>query len=200
MGLKELFVRGQNLLFYPGSEFKIIKEENPDVGTVNRYYTLPISLLVALFTLIGSAISNITLPMNSFLYIIINAFIVYFLIISHIYISGKAISLLGNNISLEEEKSSRFFALSAYAQLPFLLILAITKLFPSLIFLIFLGFYSAYLFNTGSNIITRIPSAKSLQFTILSIMIMVVSFLICSELFTLLYSEIIDQLSTFVVY
>lgn len=199
MGLKELFFRSQNLLFYPGSEFKIIKEENPDVATVTKKYTLPISLLMALFTLVGSAFSNITLPMNSFLYVIINAFIVFFLIISHIYISGKAISLLGNNITLEE-KSSRFFALSAYAQLPFFLILAITKLFPSLIFLIFIGFYSAYLFNTGSGILTRIPSAKSLQFTILSILIMVISFLICSELFTLLYSEIIDQLSTFVVY
>jgi hypothetical protein len=199
MGLKELFFRSQNLLFYPGTAFKSIKEENPDVATVTKSYTLPISLLVGLFSLIGSAISNITLPMNSFLYIIINALIVFFLIISHIYISGKAISLLGNNISLEE-KSSRFFALSAYAQLPFLLILAITKLFPSLIFLIFLGFYAAYLFNTGSNIMTRIPSDKSLQFTILSIIIMVISFLICSELFTLLYSEIIDQLSTFVAY
>lgn len=199
MGLKELFVRSQNLLFYPGSEFKIIKEENPDVATVTRNYTLPISLLVALFSLIGSAFSNITLPINSFLYVIINALIVFFLIISHIYISGKAISLLGNNISLEE-KSSHFFALSAYAQLPFFLLLAIIKLFPSLIFLIVLGFYSAYLFNTGSGIMTRIPAAKRLQFTILSIMIMVVSFLIFSELFTLLYSEIIDQLSTFVVY
>lgn len=199
MGLKELSVRSQNLLFNPGTAFKSIKEENPDVATVTKNYTLPISLLVALFALIGSAFSNMTLPMNSFLYVIINAIIVFFLIITHIYISGKAISLLGNNISLEE-KSSRFYALSAYAQLPFLLIIAITKLFPSLIFLVFLGFYSVYLFNTGSGIMTRIPSAKSLQFTILSIMIMIVSFLICSELFTLLYSEIIDQLSTFVVY
>ncbi len=199
MELKELFFRSQNLLFYPDSAFKTIHEENPDVATVNRNYTLPISLLVALFSLIGSAISSITLPINSFLYVIINAFIVFFLIISHIYISGKAISLLGKNISLEET-SSRFFALSAYAQLPFLLILAIIKLFPSLIFLIFIGFYSAYLFNTGSSILTKIPSAKRIQFTILSLLIMIISFLICSELFTLLYSEIIDQLSTFMAY
>lgn len=199
MGLKKLFVRGQNLLFNPGAEFKAIKEEKTDLATVTKSYTLPVSMIVALFTLIGSSLSTINLPVNALLYVIINAFIVFFLIISHIYISGRAIGLLGQNIS-SEVGSSHYYALAAYSQLPFFLVLAVVKLFPSLIFLIFLGLYSGLLFHTGSSILTRIPSSKRVQFTILSLLIMIASFIICSELFTLLYSEIIDQFSTFAAY
>ena len=199
MGLKKLFVRSQNLLVNPSSEFKLIKEEKANLAAINKSYTLPIALLVGLFTLVGSAFSNMSLPIHSFLYILINSLIVFFLIICHIYVSGKAISLLGHNIC-SEDKSGPYYTLTAYSQLPFFVILAVIKLFPSLIFLVFLGFYSALLFYTGSSIMTRIPSAKRVQFTILSILIMVISFILFSELFTLLYSEIIDQLSTFTVY
>ena len=199
MKLKKLFVRSQNLLFNPSSEFNLIKEEESNVTGITKSYTLPIALLVGIFALLGSAFSNMSLPINSFLYIIINALIVFFLIISHVYVSGKAISLLGKNIC-PEDRSKRYYALSAYSQLPFFLILAFIKLFPSLIFMVFLGFYSAWLFYTGSSNMTRIPSDKRVQFTILSILIMVVIFILFSELFTLLYSEIIDQLSSFTVY
>ncbi len=199
MRLKKLFIRGQNLLLNPGAEFGAIKEEKTDLAYVTRSYTLPVSFMVALFSLAGSLLSSITLPVNSFLYIIINALIVFFLIISHIYLSGKAIRLLGSNIA-PEVSSSNYFALTAYSQLPFLLVLAVIKLLPSLIFLIFLGFYSAFLFYNGSSVLTRIPSSKRLQFTILSMLIMIASFIICSQLFTLLYSEIIVQLSTFATY
>ncbi len=199
MGLKKLFVRSQNLLFNPNSEFNLIKDEEISIASITKSYTLPIASLVGVFALIGSAFSNMSLPINSFLYIIINAIIVFFLIICHIYISGKAISLLGQNIC-HENKTNRYFTLTAYSQLPFFLVLAVIKLFPSLIFLVFLGFYSAMLFYTGSSSMTRIPSDKRIQFTLLSILIMVISFILLSELFTLLYSEIIDQLSTFTVY
>jgi hypothetical protein len=199
MGFKKLFFRGQNLLLNPAAEFKVIKDEKIDLAAVTKGYTLPVSMIVALFTLIGSSLSTINLPVNALLYVIINAFIVFFLIISHIYISGRTIGLLGQKISPETE-SSHYYTLAAYSQLPFFLILAIIKLFPSLIFLIFIGLYSGLLFHTGSIILTRIPSSKRVQFTMLSILIMITSFIICSELFTLLYSEIIDQFSTFVAY
>ena len=199
MGLKKLFIRSQNLLFNPSSEFNLIKEEKTNVTAITKSYTLPIASLVGIFTLIGSAFSNMNLPINSFLYIIINALIVFFLIICHIYVSGKAISLLGQNIC-HEDNPNRYYTLTAYSQLPFFLILAFIKLFPSLIFLVFLGFYSAMLFYTGSSSMTRIPSAKRVQFTILSMLIMVISFILFSELFTLLYTEITHQLSNFTVY
>ncbi len=199
MKLKNIFLRSQNLLINPTSEFSVIAEEQPEQSAVTKNFTLPMSLLVALFALLGSAFSNITLPINSFLYVIINAVIVFFMILTHTYLSGKAISLLGRNIS-PEDRPSVYYALSAYAQLPFFLVLAIIKLLPSLIFLIVLGFYSALLFHTGCGSLTGIPRGKRIQFTLLSVLIMVTSFILCSELYTLLYAEIIEQFSTFVAY
>jgi len=114
-------------------------------------------------------------------------------------VSSEAISLLGRNIS-PADKPSVYYALSAYSQLPFFLILALVKLLPSLIFLIVLSFYSALLFHTGCGILTGIPRGKKLQFTLLSVLIIITSFIICSELYTLLYTEIMEQFSTFVVY
>lgn len=199
MKLKKIFIRSQNLLINPTSEFSVIAEEQPEQSAVTKNFTLPMSLLVALFALLGSAFSNITLPINSFLYVVINAVIVFFMILTHTYLSGKAISLLGRNISPEDRPSS-YYALSAYAQLPFFLVLAIIKLLPSLIFLIVLGFYSALLFHSGCGSLTGIPKGKRIQFTLLSVLIIITSFIICSELYTLLYAEIIEQFSTFVAY
>jgi len=196
MNLKNLFIRSQNLLRNPVSEFELIAGENPDTKMVNNNFVLPVSALVSAFALFGSAFSNITSPINSFLYVVINAGIVFLLVFSHVYISGKLIALLGNNIT-DDRQTARYYALSAYAQLPFFLVLALIKLFPSLIFLVFLGLYSAFLFHTGTAMLSRIPAGKRIQFTLLSVLIMITSFIVCSELYTLLYVEIIEQFTTF---
>lgn len=196
MDLKNIFIRSKNLLISPSSEFKRISEENPHVPMVNKSYVMTVSLFVALLALAGSVLAHISAPIDSFLYALINAVIVFLLMFTHIYLSGKTITLLGRNIAAEDRKSN-YYALSAYSQLPFFLVLGLVKLLPSLIFLIFIGFYSAWLFHNGSAEMTRIPVGKRVQFTILSVLIMITSFILCSELYTLLYSEIIQEFTTF---
>lgn len=173
-----------------------ISEEEVSVISVNKHFVIPLALLVAGMTFIGAAVSNISLPVDSFIYIGLNAIIVFFLIFAHAYLSGKSVALLGRNIA-EETDGNNYYSLSSYSQLPFLLILSLVKLFPSLIFLIFLGLYSSFIFYTGLSSMTKIPASKKIQFTVLSTLIMIVSFIICSELFTLLYSEILEQFTTF---
>ncbi len=196
MSLKKLLRRGQNLLVNPVDEFRIIAIEDPNVVTINRSYLLPVAILIALFALIGSVYSNISEPINTFLYVLINTIIVLLVVFSHVYLSGKLIALLGENITRDHHQKS-YYALSSYAQLPFLIVLALIKLFPSLIFLVFIGFYSTYLFHKGTGLLSKIPSQKRLQFTLLSTLIMITSFIVCSELYTLLYVEIIEQFTTF---
>lgn len=196
MDVKRFFIRSKNLLLSPTTEFKRISAEDRQLSSINKGYVTIVSLLVALLALIGSAFAHISAPIDSFLYVLINAVIVFLLMFTHIFLSGRTITLLGRNIAAND-RNSNFYALSAYAQLPFFLALGLIKLFPSLIFLIFIGFYSVLLFHTGTSIMTRIPSGKRIQFTALSILIMITSFIICSELYTLLYSEIIREFSTF---
>lgn len=196
MDVKRFFIRSKNLLLSPTTEFKRISAEDRQLSSINKGYVTIVSLLVALLALIGSAFAHISAPIDSFLYVLINAVIVFLLMFTHIFLSGRTITLLGRNIAAND-RNSNFYALSAYAQLPFFLALGLIKLFPSLIFLIFIGFYSVLLFHTGTSMMTRIPSGKRIQFTALSILIMITSFIICSELYTLLYSEIIREFSTF---
>ncbi|MCF8226058.1 MAG: YIP1 family protein [Bacteroidales bacterium] len=196
MEIKKLLLRSRNLLIAPGDEFDRIRHEMQSVAQVNKNYVIPVALLVTVSSLFGSAFSNFFSPINSFIYIGVNTVITFLLVITHTYVSGKAIALLGKNTCPGESRAN-FYALNAYAQLPFFLSLAIIKLFPSLVFVIILGLYSGFLLYSGSNKLTRVPNEKQLQFTILSILIMIAVFIISSEIYTLLYSEIVIEFSTF---
>lgn len=196
MNLHNLFNRSKDLLINPAEEFKRISEENFVVFTINKTFVIPLAILVSIFTIIGAAFSNISSSGNAFLFIGINALIVFFLVLTHTYISGKTISLVGQNIK-RSEHASDYYALATYSQLPFFLILAIIKLFPSLVFLIFISLYSGLIFYSGTGTLTKIQPDKRVQFTLLSILIMIISFVVFSELYTILYSEVIDQFSTF---
>lgn len=196
MELKNLILRSKYLLVNPALEFKKISEENLSLYRINKTFVFPMALLAAVMSIFGSLFTLISSPVNSFLYIVINAVIVFFLILSHAYLSGKIITLLGQSIKATDNPT-QYYALSTYSQQPFFIILAIIKLFPSLVFLIFLGLYGGLLFFTGSGTLTRISSEKRVQFTMLSVLLMVISFVILSELFTILYSEIIEQFSNF---
>jgi hypothetical protein len=196
MKIQTLFQRSRNLILNPVKEFGVIYREAHDILRVNKKFSIPFAFLIAICSLIGEIIKNISSSSSAFAYIAINAIILFFLILTHIYLSGKSICILGKNIS-GESRSSDYYALATYSQVPFLLILALTKLLPSLIFFIVIGLYSAMLFYSGTGVMTKIPGAKILQFTILSVLIMIISFIIFSELYTILYSEILAEFSTF---
>ncbi len=198
MKFKEFFNRSISIIIDPGREFEAIRMQDPSPVAVNKNYTTLVSAIVSLFALVGLVFSNINSPMNVFLYVLINVIIVYLLVFTHIYLSGKLIAWIGRNAD-PGSRHSHLYALSAYSQIPFFIILSFIKLFPSLIFLIFIGLYSAYLFFTGTGIMTSVNREKRIQFTILSSLLMIITFVICSELYSLLYNEIIVEFSTFAV-
>lgn len=196
MGFKKIFFRGRNLLLATDNEFEVIRREMPSVSDVNKSFIIPVAVLISLFSLVESLLTHISSPINAFIFIAFNTVILFLLIFSHCYVSGKLITLIGKNMK-ENDVHSNYYALSAYSQLPFFIVLATIKLFPSLIFLIVLSLYSGVLLNKGSGKLTRVPIEKQLQFTLLSLLVIITVFIITSELFTLLYSEILAQFSTF---
>ena len=190
MNLQILYKRIANLITKPAVEFRSIAEENASIVDTNKAYIIPLSLLVAICTLIGSAIINIKSPIDSFIFVLINAVIVFVMMFSQTYLAGKAIQLLGKNIN--DEHNENYYILTAYAQIALFISMSLIKLFPSLIFLIFISLYSGIIFYTGIPTLTKIPEDKRMSFTILSLIIMAVTLIVSSELFTLLYSEIIE--------
>lgn len=186
----KLLARGRNLIIAPDNEFLEIRREMQSVSYVNKNFVIPVALIISVFSLIGTAVSNFSSPVKSFIYIGLNVIILFLIILTHSYLSGKAISYLGRNM-VQTDPMNNYYALSIYSQLPFFIILAVIKLFPSLAFLIILAFYSGYIFKKGCNSLIKIPADRQLQFTLLSMLIIISVFILTSELFTMLYSEIL---------
>lgn len=188
--------RCKGILLNPATEFNTIKNEELSIPAINKFIVIPFAILIAIATMAESIISNLPSSVMSLIFIFIDGIITYLLILSYAYLSGKVIVLLAKN--MENTSNSReIYSLAVYSQIPFLILLTLIKLFPSLVFLIVLGLYSALIFHTGTGLLTRLDFQKRIQFMILSVLIMIISFITLSELYTLLYSEIIDQFSTF---
>lgn len=198
MDIRKLYFRTINLLSKPISEFNAISIDNQDIKGINKSVLIPFSGLVALCAFLGSLFTHISSPLDSIVFVFLNAVIVFFIVFTETVIAGRLISILGRNINISNKKES-VYALVVYSQIPFYLILAFVKIFPSLIFLIFLGLYSGYLMYVGIDALLKISSVRKMQFLILSLIIMTTLFITISELFSLLYSEIIDLFSTFAV-
>ncbi|MFC2129554.1 YIP1 family protein [Bacteroidota bacterium] len=198
MEIKNLYLRTKNLLIKPISEFDTISVENQSIRQLNRKVVLPYAALVGLCALLGSIFTHINSPLDSFIYVLLNAVIVFLIVLVQTYSAGQLVALLGKNINISNQKEA-VYGLVVYAQIPFYLVLAFTEMFPSLIFLIFLAAYSAYLIYVGIDGLLKISSVRKMQFLILSLIIMVVLYILVDELLSLLYSEILDLFSTFAV-
>ncbi|HKK63942.1 MAG TPA: YIP1 family protein [Bacteroidales bacterium] len=196
MDFRKLLTRSRNLIVAPDNEFERIRLERQSISLINKSYVIPVAIVIAGLSLIGTTLSNFSTPINSFIYIFLDAIILFTIIFTHSYLSGNIIAMLGKNMAQKNEMHF-FYALSAYAQLPFFIALAIIKLFPSLAFIIIMGLYTGVLLSKGSGKLTRVPADKQLQFTLLSMLIMISIFVITSELFTMLYSEILNLFTTF---
>jgi hypothetical protein len=196
MNIRKLYLRTVNLLSKPISEFNSISIDNQSIKDVNKSVVIPFSALVAICAFLGSLFTHISSPLDSIVYVFLNAVIVFLIVLTESYLAGKLIAILGRNINISNKKES-VYALVVYSQIPFYLILAFIKVFPSLIFLIFLGVYTGYLMYVGIDALLKISSVRKMQFMVLSLIIMTTLFIAISELFSVLYSEIIDLFTTF---
>lgn len=196
MNIKKLYARTINLLSKPISEFNSISIDNQDIKGINKAVVIPFSGFIAICAFLGSLFTHIGSPLDSIVYVFLNAVIVFLIVFSESYLAGKLIAILARNINISNKKES-VYALVVYSQIPFYLILATIKIFPSLIFLIFLGVYSGYLMYVGIDALLKISSVRKMQFLVLSLIIMTTLFIAISELFSVLYSEIVDLFTTF---
>jgi len=196
MHIKNLYLRTRKLIVEPGNEFMIISRERRRVAAINSEVILPYALSVAFFALLGSLFQHLGTPRDAFLFILLDAVIVFLIVLLQVYLSGLIVVPLARRMDITGSRREAY-ALVAYAEIPFFIILAVVKLFPSLIFLIFLGMYTFRVLYAGIDALFRKPEHKKVQFFLLSSLVMVIMFILLSELFSFLYSEIISQIATF---
>jgi hypothetical protein len=93
--------------------------------------------------------------------------------------------------------SQRVFNLVIYSHVPFFLVLALTHLFPQLLFLNLFGAYSFFLFWSGIDKMTEIEPENKLPFLLSSSLIMISLFFLLNFIFNNIYDTILGQLSIF---
>ena len=157
---------------------------------------IPWAILIGLFAILGNSLTNVAASFNSYFFVVLNGVLVFLIVLVHSYLSSRVIRMLGRN--LESSTSDyMFIRLAIYSQIPLFLVYAVIKLFPSLYFLYFLALYCSLLFYAGTATMGMEQNDERVRFTLISILLMIVSFVLTSLVFTVLYNEIIHQFSTF---
>ncbi len=196
MNIKNLINRTRNLVVQPTEAWKTLHAENLSTGRITRQVVIPYAILVALCAMIGSLFTYQNTPFDSFYFLLFNAGIVFGIVTVYTWLSGRIIHLLAHNIHPGNTARSSY-KLLAFSQVPFYLVLAFVKLFPSLVILMVLGFYTIYLFWLGTDTLLRIPGQKKVQFVVLSSLLMIMVFILTSEISRVFYLYIVEQFSTF---
>lgn len=196
MSIIEFVQRSQQLLVNPASEFEQIRDEDSSRGLLFRNFVIPWAILIGIFAIAGNSFTHAGAPLNAYFFVLLNGVLVFLIVILHTHISSRLIRLLGKNLQ-DNGKDSYYLKLAVYSQVPLFLILGVIKLFPSLYFLYFLALYSSLLFYAGTGHIGIEENDERVRFTLISTLLMIVSFVLTSVAFTLVYNEIVRQFSTF---
>jgi len=164
MDLNLLYRRTRDIIRNPAAMWHDVKDENRSVNELRTSFLFPMALFIAIAGVVGTIV--FTYNGFSFLFPLIVAvkyligFIVTVeltsLLITEIAVAFKPVRSAADN-----------YKLVLYSFTPFMVIMIITRLFSSLIFLNIGGLYGIYIAWLGVKIITEVPSSIRIRYTAL---------------------------------
>jgi len=164
MDLSLLYRRTRDIIRNPAAMWHDVKDENRSVNELRTSFLFPMALFIAIAGVVGTIV--FTYNGFSFLFPLIVAvkyligFIVTVeltsLLITEIAVAFKPVRSAADN-----------YKLVLYSFTPFMVIMIITRLFSSLIFLNLGGLYGIYIAWLGVKIITEVPSSIRIRYTAL---------------------------------
>ena len=196
MNIRNIYNISVRVLLYPISVWAEISAENRERNELVKEILLPFSLLVGLSSFFGMAFAERIEDGFSLGYLLLNGLISFLIIFLEVYISGWLITRISRSFDPGIDPD-RIFNLVIFSQIPFMLTLSITKLFPSLIFLNVLGAYSFFLLWNGIEPLIKLDNQKKPFFMVLSAVIMVLLFLFLNMIFNGIYDGILNRFTTF---
>jgi hypothetical protein len=163
MDFRFLYHRIKYFIINPGKAWDVIHRENRPMKYVRGSFFMPLILLVTVSAFVGSMFfTNTTLkPMYSVL-VAVAAFLQLYL---GVYASAMALREIMKALDLGHDFVVAF-KLIAYSFAPVYIVLIVSRLFESLLFINVLGLYSLYLFWTGMEIIVNPPEHKKIPMVI----------------------------------
>ncbi len=170
-----LYHRMKYFIISPVKAWDAVHRENRPIKFVRGNFFMPLILLVAASVFLGSMFFiNTTLkPMYSVL-MALNTFLI-------LYLGVYGSALLVKEILKALDLGNDFlvaFKLVVYSMSPVFLVLIISRIFESMLFINVLGLYGLYLLWTGMEVMLNPPEHKKIPFMIATVFVTVIVFLL----------------------
>ncbi len=195
MDIRNIFLRTRTLIIHPQQAWQEITFENGSKRDAISEYLLPMAVVVGLSSMVGSLLFADIEDSISIGYVFVNGLISSLIVFLEVFLAGWIITEMTESFDPEVD-SNTIFNLVIYSHAPFFIALAITRLFPQLMFLMITGIYSFFVFWLGTSHLLKIDKDKKIIFLFLSSLIMILLFLLLSVIFNSMYSLLLNQFST----
>jgi hypothetical protein len=178
MNITQLIERVKAILLTPKTAWDAIKADGTTVSGIYMEYLVPLAAVPAVASFIGHSIIGISLPFvghfrQPFFSGLIGAIVFYVLTLIGIFVAAKVIDVLAPTFGANKNGLNAF-KVAAYAWTPALVagILSILPVLSPLALL--LSLYSFYLLYLGLGKLMSCPAEKTVGYTVVSIISMVV--------------------------
>jgi len=187
MDYRFLYNRIKYIIINPQKAWTVIHDENRPIRDVRNSFFLPLVLMVAICTFLGSIIfTNSTLP-PVYSVIVALRFLLLHLIV--IFTSALIFGEITKALDLGKDFTVSF-KIIAYSVAPLLLCQMVSHLFESLIFVNILSMYGLYVFWIGTEKMLNPPEHKRMPLLVAT-SIVIAGFYIAG---TVLLSSVSDRL------
>jgi hypothetical protein len=172
--LQKILARAQELIRYPQSTWRSIKQEETTVASLFVNYAAILAAFPAVAMILGYSVVGMRIPLEGWVRMplsssLLAGVVYYVLSLIGVYLGGYVIDYLAPHFDSKPGLASSM-KLVVYAATPFWLAGAF-NLVPALGFLSIVGFYSVYLLYLGLPIMMETPVDKALPYIITTIAI-----------------------------
>ena len=174
MNVNFIFNRARNLIVNAKAEWVVIQSELQSKEVVIKNYAIPLILIMAACSIVGSIITVSNLG-----YALIKAVGIFGFTYLGMYISAIIINELTTSFNSKKDMDTTF-RLVVYSFTAYFIISAIVNLWPPLNMLNVLGLFSLYLFWEGTSILLETPEDNKIGFVVVSAVVIIGVFALLS--------------------
>jgi len=188
--MKKIIERVKDIVLKPRETWEVIAKEEATIPGLMKEYLLILAAFPALASFLGRWIVGIRIPFAGVYRFslgasLLNTIVWYVLTIAGIWVLGKVTSLLAPNFGAERD-DMKGFKVAVYTYTP-ILAAGVLYIIPSLSPIIFIaGLYGLYLLYIGLPIVMGSPKEKSLAYTIVIIVAVILIYIILGAISTAL--------------
>lgn len=174
-----LYRRIRDIFTNPASMWISVRDENRAVNELRFSFLIPVVLLVAISGFIGAMIYSYNGLSIIYPLIIFLRYLLVFMI------TVELASWMANEISLvfsPEKSFAKNYKLVLYSFTPFMITMAISRLFPALIFLNIGGLYGVFIAWKGLEILTDTPQQLRIRYLTIITLVTIITYIAISFL------------------